>query len=696
MNRVQTNQALHNRARKWLDIRNHGFFRAAGVRPRLFVADPMKNAKEHVNEFKVVYDKGAQMAVAPECSITGYSMLDLFNDEVVQDNVDRAIRYILENTKEMNMVIAFGAPLIFGNSRYNCAVVAHKGVILAIIPKVHPAEGGEFEDERYFEFGGDFPENVDYLDQEDIPFGPYTVIRLHEYKHVVLTFSVCQDFWTSLPPSTVAAQKANATVGGILNASPEIVGKHEYQRSLMEVRSGADYMGLVYVSSGVEVEEGMGESTTDLTYGGRMMISHLSDILDDIDQQSDPGRRHVIHDLDIRAISQSRVTDKSFARNARSYEIPGRFREIKIHGRVGTDDEPVYYRFLHSFPRLPFVPEDPEERIAVMQTILGIKIGSASKMMQSLPRKIQKPVIAISGGSDSALALGTAAILMDTLGRPRTDIIAVTMPGFGTVDETYEIAVNLSLALGVTLYEIPITDMASLMYEMIGHDGVTEDTTFENVQAWSRKHVELALAAHYGGFVWGTGDLTELVLGNCTHYADKESNHNTNASDPKTLIYFELEMMADLIFAHEANVASYFLKAVALKPSPELKRPKHGIVVQISEDRVGPYVNQDNTMFWKLRWNRAPRTIARIQFEVFLDEMPFDEIVKWIRRFEELYLPNQFKRNTLSSGTLQGTIGASPRSKLRMPGDVSNTPWLDDIDNEIPTMEEISAVLPKY
>ncbi len=679
---------VYEKVRRWLDVRNHKFFRGAGIRPRLFLSDPMQNAIEHVKEFENVYNLGAQFAVAPECSITGYSILDLFSDELVQQKVDCAIELILKLTATMNMVIAFGAPLIFGNSRYNCAVICHKGKILAIIPKVHPAEGGEFEDERYFEFGGDFPKTVDYLGQEDIPFGPYTVIKLMAHQDVILTFQVCQDFWTSLPPSTIAAHKAAATIGGILNASPEIVAKHEYQKSLMVTRSGADYMGLIYVSSGVELD-GTGESTTDLTYGGRMITAHLSDIKDDIDQNSHPDVRHVIHDFDMRAISHSRVSDKSYARNARSYKALDEFLTIRIHEPVGTPNQEVYFHFEEHFQRLPFVPQDPQERIEVIKTILGIKVSSGSKMMMSLPSWMRKPVVAISGGSDSALALGTAVVMMDAHGLPRTDIIAVTMPGFGTIDDSYQIAVGLAKSLGVTLLEIPITDIAYHMLDMIGHDGHTEDKAYENVQALLRKQVELALAAHLGGFVWGTGDLSELILGNCTHLADKESNHNTNASDPKTLIYFELEMMAELIFADEPETANYFLKSLALKPSPELKRPKDGVVVQISESRVGPYVNQDNTMFWKLRWFRSPYTISRIQFEIFSSEMSFDEVVQWIRVFEQLYLPNRFKTNTLSSGTLQGTIGASPRSKLRMQGDVSNKPWLLSIDEDIPTGEEV-------
>ena len=654
----------------WFDLRNHNYARIACVSPTIHLGEPQENAEEHLKLFQEVYSHGAQVAVATECGMTGYTVWDLVNQQILMQKQEAAIRYIAENTCEMNILLVFGAYLDQGQSRYNVAIVMLRGKILAIIPKSYLASNGEFRDERWITSGLNIKNrNVNYAGQKGIPFGTDILISANDIPDFILTVQVCQDLWVSIPPSTLAAL-AGATVSATINASPEIVDKEDYVLNLLKKLSGVNYMAMAYCSSGV------GESSTDLVFGGRMIIAQNDNILTSIDRFK-VGAQYTIADIDLHASVHDRRNDPSFQQAIKEYEREYRF--ISFDGALGTDNTVVYHYLVnHHLDTLPFVPKTLEWA----QRIIDMQVSATIRRLQALPEESHKLIIGVSGGADSAHALMIAANVMDFMELPRTNIIAITMPGFGTAEETYELAVNLMQELGVTIREVDIKELANLAMSLTGHDGETQDLTYENSQAWARAYVEWMAASFDKGLVFGTGDLSELILGWCTYAGDQMSHYNANANLAKTAIWFMLESQAKMLERSHPRLAKILMAIRNLLPTPELlKNTNKTGIVQSSEDKVGKYLLQDFFIFHMLRWGDSPSRLARKIYEAYDHEISLEDIRKHLNILVRRFLPNQFKRSTLPDGVLVGTIGVSPRDKLKIPSDASNKIWLEDIES---------------
>ena len=672
---------------------SHGFARVAACTVPVSLADPEANADSVLAEARACHEQAAAVALFPELVLSGYSVEDLFLQDAVLDGVRAALDRLVAASRDLLPVLVVGAPLVHGNRLYNCAVVVHRGRILGVAPKSYLPNYREFYEKRHFAPGDDQRDATITVGGAQVPFGPDLLFRSDDVPGLVLHVEVCEDMWVPVPPSAEAAL-AGATVLANLSGSPITVGRAEDRRLL--VRSASSRCLAAYVYSAA----GQGESSTDLSWDGQTMIYECGELLAETDRFPLEPRRSVA-DVDLDRLRQERLRQGTFDDNRRTHAARTQtFRTVPFTLEPPTGD----IGLLRSVDRFPFVPNDPERLRLDCYEAYNIQVSGLEQRLRAIGQP--KVVIGVSGGLDSTHALIVAARAMDRLGRPRSDILAYTLPGFATGETTRSNATSLSKALGVSFEELDIKPAARQMLGDLDHPYAAGepvyDVTFENVQAGLRTDYLFRIANHRGGIVLGTGDLSELALGWATYgVGDQMSHYTVNSGVPKTLIQHLIRwVISEGFFADEANEV---LQAIVEQEiSPELVPVEEGEGPQSTEDAIGPYALQDFTLFQVLRYGFRPSKIAFLAEQAWSDpkrgEWPpgFPEdlrpsydlatIRRWLVVFiKRFFAFSQFKRSALPNGPKVSAGGAlSPRGEWRAPSDGNAEVWLAELERNVP------------
>ncbi|MFE5334806.1 NAD(+) synthase [Isoptericola sp. NPDC056573] len=672
----------------------HGFARVAACTVPVTVADPRANAAAILAEARACHDDGVTVAVFPELCVSGYAIDDLHLADTLLEATSDALAAIVEASADLRPLLVVGAPLEVGNRLLNCAVVVQGGRVLGVAPKSYLPNYREFYEKRWFAPGDDRRGSTVTLPFADgpVPFGPDLLFAADDVAGLVVHVEVCEDLWVPVPPSAEAAL-AGATVLLNLSASPITVARAEDRRLMVRSASHRGLAAYAYAAA-------QGESSTDLSWDGQTMVYEVGDLLAETERFPDGARRSVA-DVDLDRLRQERLRQGSFDDNRRA--LGARVEGFRTVG--WTADPPSGDVGLRrKVDRFPFVPDDPERLAQDCYEAYSIQVAGLEQRLRSIGQP--KIVIGVSGGLDSTHALIVAARAMDRLGRPRTDIHAITMPGFATSSETKDRATRLATSLGVHFEELDIRPAAEQMLRDLGHPyGAGEkvyDVTFENVQAGLRTDYLFRLANHRGGIVLGTGDLSELALGWCTYgVGDQMSHYAVNTGVPKTLIQHLIRWVADS-GQFEADTNALLLEILGQEISPELVPAGEGEAPQSTEAAIGPYALQDFTLFWTLRHGLRPSKIAFLAWHAWRDpdsgawppNFPHDErsaydlatIRKWEVVFFRRYFSSQFKRSAIPNGPKVAAGGSlSPRGDWRMPSDASAAAWLAELEENVPT-----------
>lgn len=628
------------------------FIRLGSVVPSLGVADICHNIEVIKSQIVLAEEKHTHIVVFPELSITGYTCQDMFLNSLLIDKAKSALCELRDFTADKNIVVLVGAPLENRGRLYNCAVALYRGEILGVVPKTYLPNYNEFYEQRWFSGATECEYDDIILNGESVPFGADLLFRINE--QACFGAEICEDLWAVKPPSDDLAL-AGANIICNLSASNEVVGKCEYRRNLVKQQSAKTLSAYVYASSGVN------ESTTDLLFGGHSLICENGAILAE-NQRFDFESNFIYADIDCAFLMTERLTNKTFA----CEKADKRFREIRVGLEIAD------YNIERSYKKLPFVPsvEKCKERC---EEIINLQSYALCKRMKSAG--LQKLVIGVSGGLDSTLALLVCKRAVEILGLPYTNIVAITMQGFGTTSRTYNNAVKLINLIGAEFADISIVKACEQHFADIGLANVGS-LAFENAQARERTQILFDKANMENALVVGTGDLSELVLGYCTYNGDHMSSYAVNAGVPKTLVRYLVEAFA--------NMSADDLKAVLLDIldtpiSPELLPSEGEQPKQVTEDIVGSYELNDFFIYHFLRRKSDMKTIAQIAMQTFGIEK--DAVKQSLRAFIRRFFINQFKRSCLPDSVKIGTVSVSPRGDLRMSSDESARAWLEEIDN---------------
>ncbi|GHE11559.1 NAD(+) synthase [Klenkia taihuensis] len=668
-------------------VYRHGFARVAACTQRTALADPPANADAVLRQARACADEGVAVAVFPELTLSGYSIDDLLLQDPLLDAVETALVQLVEGSRDLLPVLVVGAPLRHRNRVYNCAVVVHRGRVLGVAPKSYLPTYREFYERRQLAPGDDQAGGEIRVNGRAVPFGPDLLFAATDVPGLVLHAEVCEDMWVPVPPSAEAAL-AGATVLVNLSGSPITVGRAEDRRLLVRSASSRCLAAYVYAAAGE------GESTTDLSWDGQTLVYENGVLLAETDRFPD-GDRRAVADVDLDLLRQERARMGTFDDNRRHVAPSVRTVEFTLDP---PDDDLGLRRELERFP---FVPSDDARLEQDCYEAYNIQVAGLAQRLAAIGDP--KVVIGVSGGLDSTHALIVAAQVMDKAGRPRSDILAFTMPGFATSDHTKGNAWALMRALGVTAAELDIQPTATLMLQNMGHpagDGEpVYDVTFENVQAGLRTDYLFRIANQRGGVVLGTGDLSELALGWATYgVGDQMSHYNVNGGIPKTFIQHLIRwVIATGQFDDE--VGATLQSIVDTEISPELVP---GETAQSTEASVGPYALQDFTLFHVLRYGFRPSKIAFLAWHAWRDadagdwphaypeakRVAYDlpEIRRWLEVFCQRFFGfSQFKRSALPNGPKVSAGGSlSPRGDWRAPSDGSAALWLAELRANVP------------
>ena len=625
-----------------------GFLRVASATPHIKVADCTGNAQKIIAMAKEASATGASLVVFPELCITGYTCGDLFLQRALLNSAEENLKVIINETKDLDCVILVGLPVRANSGLYNCAAVIYHGDLLGLVPKKYIPNYSEFYELRHFTPAKDGLIDVGMFSGENTQFAEieknviFQCVEMPEFK---LGVEICEDLWTAEPPSGKLALNG-ATIIANLSASDEVIGKADYRRMLVKSQSARLLSAYVYTSAG------LGESTQDLVFSGHNLICENGSILAE-SKRFDTGI--IYADVDLQKMENERAKANTFVGEYN-------FERVCFH-------LPVKDLTLHRhFSKTPFVPTNKTNLDERCEEILTIQAtGLATRIQHTNAKSI---VIGLSGGLDSTLALIVAVHAMDMLKRDRKDIIAVTMPCFGTTKRTKSNAEILAESYGVSFKDINISKAVTQHFEDIGQSLDVLDVTFENGQARERTQVLMDIANKTGGFVVGTGDLSELALGWATYNGDHMSMYAVNASIPKTLVRHLTAFEAE---HSEGNLKKALLDILDTPVSPELLPPKDGEISQKTEDLVGPYELHDFFLYYLVRQGFTPKKIfrlAKIAFEGAYDD---ETIKKWLKTFLRRFFSQQFKRSCLPDGPKVGTVTLSPRGDWRMPSDAVNT-----------------------
>lgn len=640
------------------------FIRVASCSPEVSVGDVTGNCKAISRAIHEAFSLGASIVVFPELALTGYTLGDLVRSDTTHRAVERGLRALMETTRGRPGVVIVGAPIRVGSALANAAVIISKGKILAVIPKCHLPNYSEFYDKRWFVSGLDINEKEVSIAGEFVPFGMNIMIQSQENPDIRVAVEICEDLWMPIPPSSIAALNG-ATILCNPSASNELVGKSAYRTDLVIGQSARTNAAYVYASAGT------GESTTDLVFGGHCLITELGSLLAESERFEKSSM--ILADIDIGHIIHERQKANSFSDNARMFESgPEKIlieTEILYLDRRNIDPSHLLYRHI---PSHPFLPSSVTKRRVVCEEVFDIQVAGLTKRLKH--SGIKNIVLGLSGGLDSTLAFLVALRALKKLGLPNANLIAVTMPGFGTTGTTKSNAILLAEGAGVTLKEIPIRDSVKLHLKDIGHDGTTEDITFENAQARERTQILMDIANMVGGMVLGTGDLSEAALGWCTYNGDHMSHYNVNCGVPKTLVRFVVAYAASTSLKELSEILQGILDTPV---SPELLSPgADGKIVQQTEDVIGPYELHDFFLYHFIRWGSDFQKIAFLAAVAFKGRYDVNTIEKWLDRFITRFFSNQWKRSAVPDGPKIGSVALSPRGDWRMASDTNPTEWL--------------------
>ncbi|WP_409375185.1 NAD(+) synthase [Streptomyces justiciae] len=674
-------------------IYQHGFARVAACTGHTVIADPPANAEAVLRHARRCADEGVAVAVFPEMVLCGYSIEDLLLQDALLDEVEAALATVVEGSAELLPILVVGAPLRHRNRVYNCAVIVHRGRILGVVPKSYPPNYREFYERRQIGDGADERGGSIRVGGESVPFGVDLLFEAADVPGLVLHAEICEDMWVPVPPSAEAAL-AGATVLVNLSGSPITVGRAEDRKLLCRSASSRCLAAYVYAAAG------LGESTTDLSWDGQTMIYENGVLLAET-ERFPLGDEYAVADVDLDLLRQERLRMGTFDDNRRTHAArTGDFRTVSFELDPPLTDLGLRRRL----ERFPFVPADADRLAQDCFEAYNIQVQGLQQRLASIGGA--KVVIGVSGGLDSTHALIVAARAMDRAGRPRSDILAWTLPGFATSDHTKDNAHTLMRSLGVTAAELDITPTARLMLQEMGHPFASGepvyDVTFENVQAGLRTDYLFRLANQRGGIVLGTGDLSELALGWSTYgVGDQMSHYNVNGGVPKTLIQHLIRwVISSGQFGDETGKTLAAILDTEI--SPELVP---GEEMQSTESKIGPYALHDFTLFHVLRYGFRPSKIAFLAWHAWRDadagEWPpgfpdakrvaydLPEIAKWLEVFCRRYFGfAQFKRSAMPNGPKVSAGGSlSPRGDWRAPSDSSARAWLRDLER----FEELRA-----
>lgn len=632
-------------------MNEYGYVRCAAASLKMEVANPRWNEQEMEHVIAEAVSNGVAILVLPECAMTGYTCADLFFQKTLLEETEHQIAKLKKFLEGKEIIVAVGAPIQIENKLYNMGIVLQNGHILGMVPKTYLPNYNEFYEQRWFASSADLKESeIEFLG-EKVPVGKDL---LFGNQNTYFALEICEDLWSVTPPSDTYALNG-ATILLNLSASNETIGKKEYRENLIKMHSAKQISAYVYASSGPL------ESTTDILFSGATLIYENGSKLAE-------GKRFqfdntlTIGDVDVEKLLHDRMKNTSFHTNQLE---PVR----KIHCSIPATNQPIR----RTYAKYPFVPSNPNKRNERADEILTIQSCALARRLKHTGSK--KCILGVSGGLDSTLAYLVILRAFDILKIAPQNLIAVTMPGFGTTDRTYQNAKELIRKTGATLREVSIKDACILHYKDIGHDAGNHDVTYENTQARERTQILMDIANQENGLVIGTGDLSELALGWCTYNGDHMSMYAVNTSIPKTLVRYLVEYeMQNNKTLHDV------LKSILDTPiSPELLPPsKDGKILQKTESKIGPYMLHDFFLYHFLRNGFSTKKIFYLAKETFKDDYEEEELRKWLTVFMKRFFSQQFKRSCLPDGVKVGSVSLSPRGDLRMPSDATSRIWIEE------------------
>lgn len=641
-----------------------GLVRVGAAVPSLALGNVKENMKRHLAMMREAKEKHVSIVTFPELSLTGYTCGDLFFQRRLLDGVTDALLALKDEMPE-GILAVVGAPLEIEGALYNCAVVLHKGEIISAVPKTFLPNNGEFYEKRWFQSGDARRDASVAIQKLKTDVCRQAIFETED--GVRFGIELCEDLWAPLPPSTMLSVEGAEIILN-LSASNELLSKREYRQQLISQQSARCQCGYVYVSAG------MGESSSDLVFSGHSVIASCGTVIRESEGYL-ADNYLMTADIDIDRIRADRMKQSSFADCAAQVRAmwkqePNILRTME-NALLPDDAAPDYHVSKH-----PFIPSDKASRQLRCAQILAMQATALARRLAVTGGKV---VVGISGGLDSTLALLAACKAVDMLHLPRTNILGITMPCFGTTDRTYHNALDLMTSLGVSQREIPIHNAVRQHFADIGHDESDHSVTYENCQARERTQVLMDVANKIGAIVLGTGDLSEIALGWCTYNADHMSMYGVNSGVPKTLVRWVIQTAAE----NEAFSSSReCLQSILDTPiSPELLPPdEKGNILQQTEDVVGPYALHDFFLYYAIRFGYPPKKVFELCCIAFQDDFSCETILKWLKNFYRRFWTQQFKRNCMPDGVKIGSIALSPRGDWRMPSDAQYKAWMDECD----------------
>ncbi len=641
-----------------------GFIRVAAAVPKIRVADTNFNAAQTIDLINIADESGADIVIFPECNITAYTANDLFHQKTLQDCAIKALLKIRDETIDSKIISVVGLPIAADNQLFNCAAVIQSGNILGIVPKTFIPGYKEYYEQRWFASGTHMISDFLVIGDEEVPAGNDLLFRAEKFPDFTFGVEICEDLWVPSPPSS-AQSIAGATLLLNLSASNELISKKNYRENLVRQQSGNCVAAYAFASAGVS------ESTTDMVFSGQAIIAENGSIVTK-NKRFQRENNIIITDIDVSRLALDRQFLTSFGESIAQSQKD--FRLVIF--------EPDIKRWKAPLKRIvtphPFVPSDSAERAERCDEIFSIQTAGLAKRLEHCNCK--NIVIGLSGGLDSTLALLVCVKTFELLGLDKTNISAITMPGFGTSSRTYENVKKISSALGISLEEIDIKEACEKQFKDIGHNPDVHDITYENVQARQRTFILMNKANKIGGLVVGTGDLSEIALGWSTYNGDHISMYNVNCGVPKTLVKYLIQWVTDTQTSDNAKVV--LTDIIDTPISPELlPTDAEGKIAQKTEDKIGPYELHDFFLYHFVRYNVPPKKILFLAKHAFGEKYPSDEITKWLKTFIKKFFAAQFKRSCVPDGPKVGSVSLSPRGDWRMPSDASAEIWLKELES---------------
>lgn len=636
-------------------MNEYGYVKVGASTLELKVSDTIYNVQMMKKQIDEAVNKNIQIISFPELSITGYTCGDLFNQDILIDKAYEGLKDLVDYSKDKMIVIIVGSPIKCENKLYNCAVVINNGKILGIVPKTYIPNYNEFYEMRWFKSSNDLKIKEINLFNEFVPIGVDLIFTSKLDDELKFGVEICEDVWSLYPKSNDYAS-SGASIIFNLSASNETIGKYDFRKELIKMQSVKTISGYVYSSSGIN------ESSTDLLFSGSSLIYENGKLLSE-NNRFDFNSNLIYSDIDIKRLVNDRRKNTSFISNTDK-----EYRNICFTTSKNNFISRKYSKY-------PFVPSNEEKREERCKEIINIQSSALAKRLKHT--NIKKCVIGVSGGLDSTLAFLVIKKAFEKLKIDNKNIIAVTMPGFGTTNRTYENALDLIKINNATLKEIDIKKACLVHYSDIDQDINNHDITYENAQARERTKILMDIANKENALVIGTGDLSELALGWCTYNGDHMSMYSVNSSIPKTLVKYLVKYIADT----DKKNKKVLYDILSTPISPELlPADEKGNIKQITEDKIGPYILHDFYLYHFFRYGASPKKIYMLAVNTFENEYSKEEILKWLKVFIKRFFTQQFKRSCMPDGVKVGSISLSPRGDLRMPSDASYNIWIKELE----------------